>query len=504
MSGLTMVIGKVVGNNEVLSGEGRTILCWTISMAAAMAPVPLDLSGYMGKRVEVSGFLHGDLWEAKFIREIPEEEESIEEITGKVVGSNVIEGPEGRIITCYRNGMEEAWVLPLNLSEYMGLTITVSGNLRGDTFYRAQIVGMPEIKIDKDPAKEAKSLNDLLRIRAANREKIEAVNANLGTALGFKWTNNQKTDHPCIIVFVPQKLPDWLVPEEELVPEFLEAPDGTWCLSDVVAGGKAESLEDITSLPELSEQNKIIIQELKSGRIGLIGGIQLAFYGDGIEDDNHRFVGTAGIAVKLKEINRIGFLTNQHVADAVGRRIYHPWHNYVPIGTTLSIKELAADENWYGGVIDEANSYVRCDCGYVAVDEHFEGYVQSGLYTIGRTGPLLRIDPESMNIIGQKVISIGRTRGVQRGTIVAYAYEWQDGFFSIYTDLLIIGEDGRAFSWKGDSGKVIVTDDAEHRPVALLWGGWQEKLRHGREQEIWSYAIDLGKVLDALSLELLG
>jgi len=26
----------------------------------------------------------------------------------------------------------------------------------------------------------------------------------------------------------------------------------------------------------------------------------------------------------------------------------------------------------------------------------------------------------------------------------------------------------------------------------LLWGGWQERLRHGREQENWTYAIDLG------------
>jgi hypothetical protein len=33
-------------------------------------------------------------------------------------------------------------------------------------------------------------------------------------------------------------------------------------------------------------------------------------------------------------------------------------------------------------------------------------------------------------------------------------------------------------------------------------GGWQERLRHGRKQENWTYAIDLGKVLDRLNLEL--
>lgn len=501
MNSLDKIIGTVVGHNEVRCG-GRTISCWEISMQAAVEPKPLDLSSHMDKLVEVSGRLHGDLWEARFIREVPAKEERYKEITGKVVGSNVIEGPKGPV-SCYRNGMAEAWVVPLILSDYIDLEITVGGDLRGDTLYRAQIVGVPEIETGKDPDKEAKSLNDLLHIRAANREKIEAINGNLGTALGFKWTNSQKTDHPCVIIFVPQKLPSWLVPEDEKAPEILEAPDGTWCLTDVVTGGKAESLEDITPLPELSAENEIIVHDLRSGGIGLIGGIQLAFYGDGVEDTQHSFVGTAGIAVQHKETNRKGFLTNQHVADAPGRYIYHPWHKYYAIGSTDSTKEVAADEDWYSGVIDETHSYIRCDCGFIAIDAHLEQYVRPGLHIIGNTGSLLRMDPDGMDVIGQKVISIGRTRGVQRGTIVAYAYEFHDDYFSIYTDLLIIGEDGRAFSWKGDSGKIIVTDDAEHRPIALLWGGWQERLRQGRQQEVWSYAIDLGKVLDVLKLDLL-
>ena len=98
---------------------------------------------------------------------------------------------------------------------------------------------------------------------------------------------------------------------------------------------------------------------------------------------------------------------------------------------------------------------------------------------------------------------MSRTRGVQRGTVAGYAYEWRDGEESIYTDLLVIGEEGEVFSDKGDSGKILVTDDEVHRPVALLWGGWQERLRQGREQENWTYAIDLGKVLDRLHLQLL-
>lgn len=502
MHTLDNVEGKVVGPNSLRS-NGRTIHCWTNAIQAAVAPQPLFLSAYMGKGVQVVGRLHGDLWEARFEHVV--REEGYDEITGTVVAFNVIEAAEGRSrrISCYRNSKVESSFLPLNLAEYRGRIITVAGELDGASLYRAQIISVPERTVGKDPAKEATCLNDLLRIREKNRDKIEKVNGNLGTALGFKWTNREKTEHPCVIVFVPQKTAPWLVPEEEKVPEFLKGPDGIWCLTDVVTGGKAHSLGEIAPLPELSEQNEQVIAELRSGRIGLIGGIQLAFFADGVQDNNHAFVGTAGIAVRLRGTQRVGFLTNQHIADAPGRRIYHPWHFQFPIGSTHRTMEYADDQDWYNGEIDEERSYVRCDCGFVEVDDSLAQYVEPRLHVIGPTGALLRIDPTTMAIIGQKVISVGRTRGVQRGTVVAYAYEFQDESFSVYTDLLIIGEDGKAFSWKGDSGKIIVTDDDAHRPVALLWGGWQERLRHDREQEIWTYAIDLGKVLDRLNLELI-
>ncbi len=499
MSKRTIIQGEVTGTNEILY-QGSRIRCWTNAMQAAIAPQPLDLSEYLGLVVEVSGILHGELWLARLEGVIGEERET--KITGEVVGSNVMRGADGDVY-CYRHGMVEAIYLPLNLLEYSGKTITVAGMLHGNALYRARIVEVPVIEPVGNPAKEGKSLKDLLLIRAANRAKIEAVNGNLGTALGFKWTNGQQTEHPCIIIFVPQKLNPELVPSSEKAPERLEDPDGTWCLTDVVTGGKKQSLEDIDPLPPLSLANQVTVDELKSGRIGLIGGIQLAFYGDGIPIPQNSFVGTAGIAVRQTATGKVGFLTNQHVGDSLGRRMFHPWHENFTLGFTRSMKEFAADEEWYGGIIDESLSDVRCDCAFVQVLDQLQPLLRSGLHIIGDTGSLLRVDINTMDIIGQRVISIGRTRGVQRGTIVAYAYEFEDDFFSTYTDFLIIGQEDGAFSWKGDSGKVIVTDDAEHRPVALLWGGWQERLRHGREQEMWSYAIDLGKVLDHLNLELL-
>ncbi len=499
MSQRTTIQGEVIGFNEILHGK-KAIHCWTNAIQAAMVPQPLDLSAYLGLEVSVSGTLQEDLWLAWL--EGVESEETPIQITGKVVGLNQIYSG-GREITCYRHGMVEAFHMPLNLMDYMDETMTVAGILRGTTLYRASIVSVPERETGMDANKEATSLNDLLRIRAANREQIEAINGNLGTALGYKWTNGQRTNHPCIMIFVPQKLNPALVPPSEREPDVLEGPDGMWCLTDVVTGGKKESLADIDPLPPLSQENQDVIDELRSGNIGLIGGIQLAFYEGGIQQPSNAFVGTAGIAVRHRETKKVGFLTNQHVADEPGRTIYHPRHLNARLGFTKRVRTRVTDAAWYQGVIDESFSSVRCDCAFVQVSDALQSLVKPGLHVIGNTGSVLPINPDTMDIIGQKVISIGRTRGVQRGTIVAYAYEFQDDFFSRYTDLLIIGEEGKVFSWKGDSGKVIVTDDAELRPVALLWGGWQERLRKGREQEMWSYAIDLGKILDLLNLDVL-
>jgi hypothetical protein len=479
------VEGKVIGPNS-LHANGRIMHCWTIAMQAAVAPQPLDLEAYRGRIVRFERVVH---------------EEGYQEITGKVIGLNIIESSTGPI-SCYVHGLIEAYFMPLNLLKYMDLTITVAGEPYGSELYRAYFVKVPEITAGRDPAKEAKSLNDLLRIRAASMDKIEVVNENLGTALGFKWTNGQRTNHPCVIIFVEQKVESSLVPDDEKAPEVLEAPNGTWCFTDVVTGGKATP-EEIEHLPELSEENKIIVQELRSGEIRLVGGIQLAVYVDTTEGTK-RIYGTAGIAVRDKETEKKGFLTNQHVADLPGRRIYHPLHQHFLIGRTSRTKEYALDEKWYDGVINEEDALVRCDYGFIVVDDNLSGLLTPGLHAIGKTRPLHRINPDTMDIIGQKVISVGRTRGVQRGTIVAYAYEYIDyDNVSIYTDLLIIGEEGKAFSAGGDSGKIIVTDDENHSPVALLWGGRHERLRHGHEQEKWTYAIDLGKVLDRLNLELL-
>ena len=107
-----------------------------------------------------------------------------------------------------------------------------------------------------------------------------------------------------------------------------------------------------------------------------------------------------------------------------------------------------------------------------------------------------------MGPIGTRVVGVGRTSSYQRGTISAFAYEHIDVEDDArYTDYLIAGDDSKPFSQPGDSGKIILTDERTPRPVALHWGGSYEKLRPGKDQEKWSYAIDINVVLDLLDVD---
>ena len=158
----------------------------------------------------------------------------------------------------------------------------------------------------------------------------------------------------------------------------------------------------------------------------------------------------------------------------------------------------------YAGVIDEKNAEVRVDCGFIALDSAAETALKPGLHKLGRLGEVMPIDLNTMDVIGTKVISIGITRGIQAGEVAAFSYEHKDeADLSRYTDLLIIGDEpGGAFAHHGDSGKIVVTRDGL-RPLGLLWGGWEERLRKGHDQEIWAYATDMTKVLDYLEVSIL-
>jgi hypothetical protein len=423
----------------------------------------------------------------------------IETFQGIVKGFNTFEC-NGKLVNCWKNAVEDHGVRrPLDLFQYADEVVEVEGRLESD-LWEAKFVK----KFNK--AKEARSLNDLMRIRAANRMAIEKINGNLGTALGYKWAMKKNTKHPCIIIFVSEKKSPEAVSQEEAAPKILMSNDGTWCLTDVVPGGEVLK-KDFKKLPVLSPENKKIVNELQAAKIGLIGGIKLAYHIDHAKNMECKDCGTAGIAVKSKN-GEIGFLTNKHVVGEEKRDFYHPDVSSSKIAVFENSKSLDVDDidfaSWYGGILDEPKGKVIPDYAFLKILESKIPEVKAGLHRIGKVGPLKRIDPNTMDIIGQNVISIGCKRGIQRGYVAAYSYEYHDSdeYDNFYTDLIIIGKSGSAFSDKGDSGKIIVTDDDLHSPIGLHTGGWQGRFHKDMEIEKWGYALDLGKVLDRLDLEI--
>jgi hypothetical protein len=342
--------------------------------------------------------------------------------------------------------------------------------------------------------RQANSLEDLMRLRAHHRAFFDTINGNLGTALGFKKrTNEEISDEPAIIVFVPQKInPKW-IPGSQLIPKKLEIADDIWCLLDVVEGGKAETE------PGIPRAEDDLAERLRGWDDHIWGGSQIANWIN--QQQGSYSLGTLGAFVKKGDVK--GFLTNQHVGVEPGKKLFHPVPWGTQIGTTEQTIEYVEDQSWYGPLSDEPQTYVRADCAFVRLNEDILADLNTDLMGIGALAGLEKISLQDMSIMGRKVQRVGRTTGLRYGTIVGFGYEFiDDNEVTVYTDLLIIGDDDIPFSTHGDSGSLIVTRDNQ-KAIGLLWGGWQEKLRTGHAQENWTYAVALDRVMEALQIELM-
>ena len=294
---------------------------------------------------------------------------------------------------------------------------------------------------------------------------------------------------------------------------------------DVVEGGKFDDTILRTIDPEteddrlvwwsdlrgdaaLSEAKLNLRERLRGWSDRVTPGSQIA----GIDLAGDGYLGTLGCFARDRGSGELGFITNQHVGDHEGNVLYFPLPGARRVGIVQRMREFVLDQARFAGLINEPTARFRIDCAFVALHDDLPGddidtavpvLRGDGEAELRRLGSPAALNLESMEPIGQRVVGVGRTRSFQRGTIVAFAYEYHDEHGdSRYTDYLIVGEEGDEFSDHGDSGKLIMTDDDDLRPIALLWGGWQERLRRGREQENWTYAIDIGYVLDKLGVDI--
>jgi hypothetical protein len=211
---------------------------------------------------------------------------------------------------------------------------------------------------------EAQSLKDLMRIRSHNRQFLDSINGNLGTALGFK----KQTDHPisskpAIIVFVPQKInPKW-IQGAQMIPETLDGPDGLSCALDVVEGGQAETEKEV---PRAENE---LAERLRGWDDQVWAGSQVSHWVD-ITEGKYS-IGTLGAFARTRENNVFGFLTNQHVGIEPGKKLFHPVPWGTHLGTTENAIEWVVDQEWYGPLVDEPSTFVRVDCAFVRLSLDF-------------------------------------------------------------------------------------------------------------------------------------
>ena len=373
---------------------------------------------------------------------------------------------------------------------------------------------------------EAQSLKDLLQIRHANRDLIEAVNGNLGSALGLKQSTNPAhpdNGKPAILVFVPQKIaPKWVNPDQRL-PKRMTGPNGLECPVDVVEGSKLVDFRllflddkgnrrvvywtELAPAPPLSKPKLVLRDALRGWSDRISPGAQIAAH-----DGTNAWFGTLGCFARERATKHLGLVTNQHVANRPGQVLCFASTSARRLARVTKTFDTITDQTRFDGLIDESNASYRVDCAFAPLDPNIsQNDVDPRIPCLDNAGGIVPtemgepvpLDLNTMAPVGQRVIGIGRTRSFQRGTIVGFGYEFFDEVGdSHYTDYLIVGDDPDQFSAPGDSGKLILTDETVPRPVALLWGGWMERLSNFREQQDWTYAIDINTITDLLGVDL--
>lgn len=352
---------------------------------------------------------------------------------------------------------------------------------------------------------QAATLLDLLTIRAFHSKNLRCYS--LGTALGFRLRGGVQTNIPAIIVFVARKVHRHWLHENQELPQILEGPGGVWCDVDVVEFSHLGS-------QKLPEPVYTELVDTLQGRDATIGsGSQVACY---------ELYGTLGCIVRSRKgLCQVGFLTNRHVAvdlDHPVQKLFHPLPPHLGPGLYLGAVERTTafirDDLWYG-VFASMNpeTFVRADGAFIPFDNNFDvqSFVTPLVKGVGEVGEVMSVDLQAPldSLIGKHVIKVGRSSGVTKGSILAYAVEYNnDKGHCFFNDFLIVSDNDQDFELEGDSGSLIlaVGEGEKPRPIGIVWGGTNHrgrlKLQTWREPENWTSGVDLSRLLSSLELSM--
>lgn len=147
-------------------------------------------------------------------------------------------------------------------------------------------------------------------------------------------------------------------------------------------------------------------------------------------------------------------LTNRHVAVSEGTVLYHPEKTSCCCDCCVTGAI---------GTVKKVSGAATTDSAIIELDEEVKWKNQ--IAEIGIVKGESCLAPE--DLLGQIVRKRGRTTLLTRGKITVSYYECTSSY--TYKDqILILGEDGKAFAEGGDSGSVVV--DKDDKVLALLWG----------------------------------
>jgi hypothetical protein len=123
---------------------------------------------------------------------------------------------------------------------------------------------------------------------------------------------------------------------------------------------------------------------------------------------------------------------------------------------------------------------VRADGAFIPFTESFDiSRVTTTVRGVGEMGEVIYVDLQAPinSLIAKHVVKVGRSSGLTRGIIMAYAVEYNDEKGNcFFTDFLIVGENKLIFELEGDSGSLILLIGDEGamekpRPIGIIWGG---------------------------------
>jgi hypothetical protein len=278
------------------------------------------------------------------------------------------------------------------------------------------------------------------------RERLEALPHVVGTAVGKRRVDGERTDEICLIVLVDRKVPETELTEEERVPERVDC-DGETLSTDV------QQVGDVTALAVQPSRESERTERLRPAP----AGVSLA----------HPSVsaGTMGSTVLRTEDGEPVVLTNAHVAaPATGASEGDPVLQPGPEDGGGDGDEIGRLLEWSDVTPGGPNT---TDSALVSVDPADVGSDVLGI------GPLVGFAEPDVDA-DEEYTKSGRTTGVTTGELRGRDARIEVGGFGARpavfegVDLFTSMGDG------GDSGSLIGIDDDGFRATNLLFAGSPE------------------------------